>query len=84
VKASSEKRKRQSTTIDYFISGSANKASSPKSAREIKETTKLELLAANASSMIADSLKVFPPSNLATVKYNEVVEEKNPVVLILP
>jgi len=29
--------------------------------------------------MIADSLKASLPSNLATVKENEVVEEKNPV-----
>jgi len=77
------KRKRESTIIDYFISGSTNKASSSKSARENEETAKLEQLAANASSMIADPLKASLPSNLPTLKENEVAEEENPVVLIL-
>ena len=57
-----KKRKRESTIIDYFISGSTNKASSSKSTRENEETAKLQRLAANASSMIADPLKATLPS----------------------
>jgi len=57
-----KKRKRESTIIKYFISGSTNKASSSKSARENEETAKLQRLAANASSMIADPLKATLPS----------------------
>jgi len=75
-----KKRKRESTIIDCFISSSTNKASSSKSAKANEETAKLEQLVANASSMIADRLKASLPSNLATVKDNEVAEEKNPIV----
>jgi len=75
-----KKRKRESTIIDYFISGSTNKVSSSKSARENGETAKLDQLAANATSMIANPLKASLPSNLATVKEYEFAEEKNPVI----
>jgi len=34
--------------------------------------------------MIADPLEASLPSDLATVKENEVAEENNPVVFILP
>jgi len=75
-------RKRESTIIDYFILGlgSTNKASSSKSARENEETANVEQLAANTRSVKADPLKASSPNNLATVKDNEVAEEKNPIV----
>jgi len=51
-------RKRESTIIHCFISFH-KQANSSKSARENEETAKLEQLAANASSMIADPVFFF-------------------------